>query len=354
VTIGFVDEVEIHACGGRGGNGCMAFRREKFVPRGGPSGGDGGDGGAIILVAKVGMNTLGSLRNRGHYKGEPGKHGEGSDRHGRRGEQRRVDVPAGTLIIDSKTGELLADLRDEGQEAIVAPGGRGGRGNARFVSSRNRAPRRADPGEGGVDRWLRLELKLLADVGLVGLPNAGKSTLISRISAAKPKIAGYPFTTLVPNLGVVDWGAYSSYVVADIPGLIKGSHLGEGLGDQFLRHVERTSVLLHLVDCSDLAEESAEEAVNMIEAELKAFDASLLTRPRILVATKLDASTEPERRDAVEALAAAKGLPFFAISAASGLGLKQLVPRAGELVDAEQERWRKIEEEEQAAKDEEF
>lgn len=339
MSVGFVDEVEIHVVGGHGGRGCVAFRREKFVPRGGPAGGDGGDGGSVVLVVSPALNTLSDLRHRATYRAERGAHGEGSDRHGRRGEDREIPVPPGTLVHRSDTGELLADLREEGERCVVAPGGRGGRGNARFTSSTRRAPREAEPGEDGADLWLRLELKLLADVGLLGLPNAGKSTLISRISAARPKIAGYPFTTLVPNLGVVDWGEYRSFVVADIPGLIEGSHEGQGLGDQFLRHVERTAVLLHLVDCSDMAELEPEEAIATIEEELRAFDASLLTRPRMLLATKLDAATGDERAEAVRAAATKRGLEFRAISAVSGSGLRELVPEVGALVEEERRRW---------------
>ena len=333
MSTAFLDEVEIHVTAGRGGRGCVAFRREKFVPFGGPSGGDGGPGGSVILEASVTLNTLSPLRHRGHYRADDGKPGEGKNRHGRSAEDLVIKVPAGTLVKDSASGELLADLALADARHVTAKGGRGGRGNARFKTPTNRAPRQCDPGEEGEDRWIQLELKLLADVGLVGLPNAGKSTLISVISAARPKIASYPFTTLVPNLGVVDWGDYKSYVVADIPGLISGSHLGEGLGDQFLRHIERTAVLVHLVDVSDLGDAPA-EAIRTIEGELEAFDPDLLRRPRLLVATKLDAATEPERRLAVEAIARERGLELHAISAATGEGLTALVRRAGELTEA--------------------
>lgn len=332
MTIVFVDEAEIRVTGGRGGKGCSAFRREKYVPFGGPSGGDGGAGGSVILEATERMNTLSPLRHRRHYRAESGRPGEGKLRHGRAGESLVIALPAGTLIHDRDTGELLADLSSPGQRVAVAPGGRGGRGNARFVSSTNRAPRRTDPGEEGVDRWLRMELKLLADVGLVGLPNAGKSTLVARISAARPKIADYPFTTLVPNLGVVDWGEYRSYVVADIPGLISGSHLGQGLGDQFLRHIQRTAVLLHLVDVSDLGDPPA-AAIATIETELASFDATLLQRPRLLVATKTDAMTGPDRLEAVRLAARDRDIELHEISSASGAGIERLRTRAGELVD---------------------
>jgi len=335
VSVGFVDEVEIHATGGRGGDGCLAFRREKYVPRGGPSGGDGGPGGSVVLVADAGLNTLSPLRNRGLYRAGRGRHGEGSNRHGRAGEDLEVAVPTGTVVKDAETGDLVADLTRDGQRFVVARGGRGGRGNARFATPTNRAPRHHEPGREGQDRWVRLELKLLADVGLLGLPNAGKSTLISRSAAARPRIAAYPFTTLVPNLGVVDWSDYHSFVVADIPGLIEGSHRGEGLGDQFLRHVERTAVLLHLVDVSDLADETPERAVEIIERELELYRPELLARPRLVVATKLDASTDDDRRRRLEALAAARGLAFLAISAVSGAGIPQLVVAAGDLVERE-------------------
>ena len=247
------------------------------------------------------------------------KPGEGSLRHGRNGKSMHVAVPVGTLVIDGPSGQLIADLSSAGQRFVVAGGGRGGRGNARFASATNRAPRQTDPGEEGQERWVRLELKLLADVGLVGLPNAGKSTLISCLSAARPKVASYPFTTLVPNLGVVDWDDHRSYVVADIPGLIEGSHLGHGLGDQFLRHVQRTAVILHLVDVSDMGDAPL-EAIRTIEAELEAFDAGLLQRPRLLVATKIDAATEPDRREALRAAALERGLELLEISAATTRG----------------------------------
>lgn len=334
MSAGFIDEVDVHVQGGRGGDGCVAFRREKFVPLGGPSGGDGGDGGSVIFVASRRVNTLSPLRHRGLYRAKPGAHGEGSNRHGRTGEDLVVIVPLGTVIFEAEPPRLLGDLDTDGQTMVAAAGGRGGRGNARFASATHRAPRRCEPGRSGDDRWLRLELKLLADVGLVGLPNAGKSTLVSRISAARPKIAAYPFTTLVPHLGVVDWTPELSYVVADIPGLIEGSHLGQGLGDQFLRHVERTSVLLHLVDSSDMAD-PVREGVAVIESELLAFDATLLDRPRLLVATKTDAATSRDRVHELESLARERDLPFLAISAATGEGLAELVRTAGEMVERE-------------------
>jgi GTP-binding protein len=334
MSAGFVDEVDLHVRGGRGGDGCCAFRREKYVPYGGPSGGDGGDGGGVVLEASRALNTLSPLRNRGLYSAESGNHGEGKLRQGSSGNDLVIAVPVGTLVRSVETGEPLGDLTRDGQRLVIAAGGRGGRGNARFATATQRAPRRKEPGRTGGDLWIHLELKLLADVGLVGLPNAGKSTLISRISAARPKIAGYPFTTLVPNLGVVDWGEHQSFVVADIPGLIRGSHLGQGLGDQFLRHVERTTVLVHLVDVSDMGD-APREAVEIIESELEAFDATLLDRPRILVATKLDAATEGERREALRLVARERGLELFEISAATGEGLDALVYRTGAVVARE-------------------
>lgn len=333
MSVGFLDEVEVHVIGGRGGRGCVAFRREKFVPRGGPSGGDGGHGGAVVLVATRGLNTLSSLRHRGRHAAEGGRPGEGGNRHGRSGHDEEIRVPPGTVVHDVEAGVVLADLREPGDRFVVAAGGRGGRGNARFATSRNRAPRRADPGEEGEDRWVRLELKLLADVGLVGLPNAGKSTLISRMSAARPKVAAYPFTTLVPNLGVVDWGDYQSYVVADIPGLIEGSHRGDGLGDRFLRHVERTAVLVHLVDVSEEAQGEPAARVATIESELEAFDRSLLTRPMLLVATKIDAAGDGARLDGLRRLGERRGLPVHAVSSVTGEGVAELIRIVGELVE---------------------
>ncbi len=319
----FLDESVIPVRAGRGGNGCVAFRREKFVPHGGPSGGDGGAGGSVFLVANEGLNTLYHLRFQSIYAAERGQHGLGSNRTGKSGEDLVIQVPMGTVVMDDETGEILGELLVDGERLEVAHGGRGGRGNQNFATPTNRAPRRADPGEEGGERRLRLELKLLADVGLVGLPNAGKSTLISVISAARPKIADYPFTTLIPNLGVVAEGPLlRPFVVADLPGLIAGAALGAGLGIQFLKHVERCRILLHLVDLS--AEGSALEDLTTIEHELGAFSPDLLTRERILVGSKLDAMRE-ERRFELAAAAAERGLPLLLVSAATGKGLPQLV-----------------------------
>ena len=320
----FLDEAVIHVRAGRGGNGCSAFRREKFVPRGGPSGGDGGHGGAVILIGDEGLNTLYHLRFRSIYPAERGRHGEGSNKTGRSGRDLEIKVPPGTQVFDSEDSTLVGEILGHGERLVVAAGGRGGRGNARFATSPNRAPERADPGEEGVERRLRLELKLLADVGVVGLPNAGKSTLISVISAARPRIADYPFTTLVPQLGVVaDGPTDEPFVVADLPGLIEGASQGAGLGHQFLRHVERCRVLLHLVD---LAAEggSAEEDLSTIEHEMEAFDPELLKRPRWIVGTKLD-SVREERRESLRAAAAERGLRLLEISSVRQEGVRDLV-----------------------------
>ncbi len=333
----FIDEAFIHVAGGDGGNGCVAFRREKFVPHGGPSGGDGGDGGSVTLVADGSLNTLYPFRFTRRFAAGRGGHGSGNNRHGKNGGDREVAVPVGTVVRDRGTGDVLGDLVEAGQVLLVAKGGRGGRGNARFATSTNRTPRRADPGTDGEQRDLGLELKLLADVALVGLPNAGKSTLIAAISAARPKIADYPFTTLVPNLGVVSWDRFRTFVAADVPGLIAGAHEGHGLGIRFLKHVERSRLLAHLVDAAALSPEDpgkdAEAAVATIENELASFQPELARRERVLVATKADAAT-PGQILAVERAARARGLAFFAISAAARQGLEPLVTRLGTRLDA--------------------
>ncbi|MGI8995780.1 MAG: GTPase ObgE, partial [Pyrinomonadaceae bacterium] len=308
-----------------GGNGVTAFRREKFVPRGGPSGGEGGRGGEVWLEADDSLNTLLHLRYNPEHRAERGRHGEGSKRSGREGEDVTVRVPVGTLVIDAETGEQFCDLSENGMRWLAARGGRGGFGNSHFATSTNRAPRYHQDGSPGEERTLQLELKLLADVALVGFPNAGKSTLISTISAAKPKIADYPFTTLEPHLGVVDLGDFHTFVVADIPGLIEGAHEGAGLGDQFLRHVERTKLLLHLVDVSSLSERDPVSDYEIINRELRAYDAHLAERPQIVVATKIDALDEPERLERLRQRAAADGRDFYAISSATNNGVRELV-----------------------------
>ena len=321
----FLDRVKIRVRGGHGGNGVTAFRREKFVPRGGPSGGEGGRGGDVWLVADDSLNTLLHLRYNPEHYAERGRHGEGSNRSGREGVDIEVRVPVGTQVFDAETGDLLVDLAADGQRWLAAKGGRGGFGNAHFATSTNRAPRYHQEGSAGEEREFQLELKLIADVGLVGFPNAGKSTLISTISAAKPKIADYPFTTLEPHLGVVDLGDFRTFVVADIPGLIEGAHEGAGLGDRFLRHVERTKLLLHLVDLSSLAGRDPVEDYDTINRELRAYDPHLAERPQIVVGTKIDALDEPARLESLRARAAQDGREFYAISAVTNRGVRELV-----------------------------
>ena len=319
----FIDEVIISVKAGDGGNGCLAFRREKFVPRGGPSGGDGGRGGDVEMVATEHHNTLLHFRFNPEHKAQRGRHGEGSDKTGHNGHSIELAAPVGTVVYDADTGELLHDFTTAGDRFIVAKGGRGGRGNARFATSTHQTPTEHEDGKPGEERRLRLELKLLADVGLVGFPNAGKSTLISRISAAKPKIADYPFTTLVPNLGVVSTDDQRTFVVADIPGLIEGAHEGHGLGIQFLRHVERTRLLAHLVDVSDTGRDPVHD-FEVILSELASFSDDLAAKPMIVVATKMDAAQDPKRVAALQRLAKKRGMPFFKISSVTGDGIKEL------------------------------
>ena len=319
----FIDEVIISVKAGDGGNGCLAFRREKFVPRGGPSGGDGGRGGDVVMVATEHHNTLLHFRFNPEHKAQRGRHGEGSDKTGHNGHSIELAAPVGTVVYDADTGELLHDFTAAGDRFIVAKGGRGGRGNARFATSTHQTPTEHEDGKPGEEHRLRLELKLLADVGLVGFPNAGKSTLISRISAAKPKIADYPFTTLVPNLGVVSTDDERTFVVADIPGLIEGAHEGHGLGIQFLRHVERTRLLAHLVDVSETGRDPVRD-FEVILSELASFSDDLAAKPMIVVATKMDAAQDPKRVAALQRLAKKRGMPFFKISSVTGDGIKEL------------------------------
>jgi GTP-binding protein len=325
----FVDEVDIHVFAGAGGSGSLSFRREKFIPRGGPDGGDGGHGGSVFIVATPTKNTLVDFRFHPEFKAGRGHHGEGSNRTGQSAEDLEIPVPLGTLVFEKVPGtdELrqLADLAEEGQRVLVARGGRGGRGNARFVSSTNRAPRRTEPGEDGEEKFFTLQLKLLADVGLVGFPNAGKSTLISRISAARPKIADYPFTTLAPNLGVVTLSDDRSFVVADVPGLIRGAHEGHGLGHQFLRHIERTKVVVHLVDVSGLSGREPVEDFDTIVEELRAFSAKVAAKPQLVVANKMDAVADPAAVKQLERHVRKHDLPFFRISAVTGDGVDALL-----------------------------
>ena len=321
----FIDRARIHVQGGDGGNGVTAFRREKFVPRGGPSGGDGGRGGDVFLVADSSLNTLLHLRYNPRHIAERGSHGEGSNRSGRTGATLEVRVPVGTQIFDAESGELLFDLDHDGARWQAALGGRGGFGNAHFTTSTNRAPRYHQKGGEGEARDIQLELKLLADVGLVGFPNAGKSTFISTISAARPKIADYPFTTLEPHLGVVDLGDFRTFVVADIPGLIEGAHAGAGLGDQFLRHIERTKLLLHMVDVSSASGRDPVTDYETVNRELASYNPELAARPQIVVATKIDALDDESRLSRLRERAEADGNPFSAISSATNKGISQLV-----------------------------
>jgi GTP-binding protein len=338
----FVDEAKILVKAGNGGNGCVAFRREKYVPRGGPSGGDGGHGGSIFVEANPNDNTLLRYRYNREFKADRGRHGEGSNCTGHSGDDMILQVPIGTLVFDEQTGETLADLAKAGQRVLIAHGGRGGRGNQNFAKPWHQAPREHEDGFPGEERHLRLELKLLADVGLVGFPNAGKSTLISVISAARPKIANYPFTTLEPNLGVVNadggTGGHGTelgrtFVVADLPGLIEGAHLGAGLGIRFLRHVERTRLLVHLIDTSDSNADDPIHAYEIITEELNSFSELLTEKPMIVAATKLDATTDTARLEALRAFCAERAVEFHSISAATGDGVKDLVRSIADALD---------------------
>jgi GTP-binding protein len=328
----FIDEVRIRVKAGDGGNGIVAFRREKYVPRGGPSGGDGGRGGDVVLVASEHYNTLLHFRFNPEHTAERGRHGEGSNRTGRDGASVEVPVPVGTVVYDASTGDQLVDFTIPGQRFVIAKGGRGGRGNARFATSTHQTPTEHEPGRPGEERNLRLELRLLADVGLVGFPNAGKSTLISRISAAKPKIADYPFTTLEPNLGVVETDERRTFVVADIPGLIEGAHTGHGLGIQFLRHIVRTRLLIHLVDVSESSLRDPVADFDVIMSELASYSDELVQKPMLVVANKIDVAQDPSRVEAVRSVARERGMPFHAISAVTGQGVKELVRAIAERV----------------------
>jgi GTP-binding protein len=335
----FVDEVDIHVTAGNGGRGCLSFRREKFIPRGGPDGGNGGLGGSVYVVASPGKNTLVDFRYHPEFKARSGQDGQGGNRTGASAADLEIFVPIGTLVFE-KTSEpgldggvehslrLLADLTEEGQRTLVAKGGLGGRGNACFVSSTNRAPRRTEPGQPGEERHLRLQLKLLADIGLVGFPNAGKSTLIARVSAARPKIANYPFTTLTPHLGVVRLSGDRSCVVADVPGLIAGAHSGHGLGVRFLRHVERTKVIIHLVDVSGASGRDPVEDFETILEEIRLFDPLVAAKPQIVVANKIDALDDPTRLKRLATHVKKRRLPFHRISAATGEGVNELLEAA--------------------------
>lgn len=328
----FIDRAEIYVRGGKGGNGCVSFRREKYVPKGGPDGGDGGRGGDVYLVADPESNTLLDLTGRHHWIAENGRPGSGKNKTGRSGKSLRVRVPPGTLVYDRDRDRLLKDLNEPGQEVCIAHGGRGGKGNRHFVSSRFQTPRFAQEGEDPEERWLRLELKLIADVGLVGLPNAGKSTLLARTSRAEPKIADYPFTTLEPQLGIVELTHFRRFVMADIPGLIEGAHEGVGLGDDFLRHIERTRVIVHLIDLFPMDEQTTPaQAYRVIREELRKYSEKLASKPEIVVANKIDLTPDP--RLEVEALSREIQRPVHAISGVTGAGLESLCERIWSLIE---------------------
>ncbi len=321
----FVDEIDVFVKGGDGGAGCVSFRREKFVPRGGPDGGDGGNGGDVVLVADPAITTLLDFHYRRHYNAERGHHGKGANRHGKSGSDTLLRVPLGTVVADRDSGEPLGDLTAAGDRLVVAHGARGGRGNARFATATNRAPRRADLGRAGDERWIHMELKLLADVGVIGFPNAGKSTLVSRLSAATPKIGDYPFTTLQPTLGIVRVDEGRSFVIADLPGLIPGAAEGKGLGHRFLRHTERTRLLVHLIDLDPTSGRDPVDDYHVIQKELAAYSEDLAARPQVVVANKAELPGGEPRQRALAELCRAEGLPFHAISAVTGLGLGALV-----------------------------
>lgn len=329
----FYDTAKILVKGGDGGNGCLSFRREKYVPRGGPNGGDGGSGGNVVFLADEGLHTLADFHYRAHFKADRGQHGQGSNMHGAGAEDLVVRVPAGTVVKDAESGEILIDLTGHGQRLIAAAGGRGGRGNARFLSNLNRAPRIAEKGEPGQERWLLLELKLMADAGLVGYPNAGKSTFLAACTAAKPKIADYPFTTLQPNLGVVKLDQYS-FVLADIPGLIEGAHAGAGLGQEFLRHLERTRVLIHVVDAAGTEGRDPVDDYAKINAELGLYREQLAALPQVVVANKMDLPDAGANLSRLQAAAVGDGRRLFAISAATGQGVRELLYHVGELLQS--------------------
>lgn len=327
----FIDRAEIFVRGGKGGPGCVSFRREKFIPKGGPDGGDGGHGGNVFIEADESVTTLLDFTGRHHWIAQNGQHGQGRNMSGRGGHDLVIRVPPGTLIYDRDHGRLLKDLNGPAQRVLIAKGGRGGKGNKHFTSSRYQAPRFAQPGEEPEERWLRLELKLIADVGLVGLPNAGKSTLLSRLSRARPKIADYPFTTLEPQLGIVELHGYRRFVMADIPGLIEGAHEGVGLGDEFLRHIERTRILVHLVDVHPLeGQPSPAEAYEVVRNELRKYSEKLAAKPELLVANKIDLAADLE---AVEQLSDELGREVLAISGVTGAGLEALSDRLWEMVE---------------------
>jgi len=321
----FIDEAKIYVKAGDGGRGCVSFRREKYVPRGGPDGGDGGNGADVTMIARRNMTSLLDYRYQRHYKAKRGVHGKGKDQHGKNAEDLLIPVPLGTMIKDFESGAFYGDLTEDGQTLVIARGGKGGRGNARFVTATNQAPKEAEPGVPGQEKTLKLELKLLADVGLLGFPNAGKSTLISRVSAARPKIADYPFTTLVPNLGVVSYGDGATFILADIPGLIEGAHEGAGLGIQFLRHIERTKILIHLLDLSPMTQRDPIEDYAAMNRELKSYNEELSKTPQIVALNKIDITEAREELETIEKHFSELGIKTFPISSATGEGTKELV-----------------------------
>ncbi len=321
----FIDYVKIHVIAGNGGSGCLSFHREKFIDKGGPDGGDGGRGGSVIIIADKQLRTLQDYTYRREYKAKRGQHGMGSNRHGKSAKDIILKAPLGTIIKDAESGEILSDLIEDGQKFIAVKGGRGGKGNARFATPTKRSPRDWEVGYPGEERWLELELKLIADIGLVGLPNAGKSTLLSRISKARPKIAAYPFTTLSPMLGIVPYYDYQSYVVADIPGLIEGAHDGKGLGHQFLRHIERTRALAYLIDITD---EDPKATFHTLKNELGQYSASLLNKPSVLVFTKMDIAAEEQQK-----ISAPRGIKTIRISAVRGDNLAKLKEMFASLIE---------------------
>ncbi|MGI6486666.1 MAG: GTPase ObgE [Tepidanaerobacteraceae bacterium] len=328
----FIDRAKIHVKAGDGGNGVVAFRREKYVPRGGPSGGDGGKGGDIVLEVDMNLSTLMDFKYKVHYKAKRGEHGSGSNKAGKSGENKIIKVPPGTVVKNAETGYVIADLVEPGQYFIVARGGRGGRGNARFASSVHRAPDFAEKGEPGEQKWILLELKLIADVGLIGLPNAGKSTLLARMTSAKPKIADYPFTTLSPNLGVAEKSGVS-FVIADIPGLIEGAHRGQGLGHQFLRHIERTRMLVHVIDATGL-ENDPIQGFYSINSELKEYSPNLIEKPQIIAANKMDIPEARHTFDNVKSFFEREGYEVFPISAVTGQGVTDLIQKIQQMLQS--------------------
>ncbi|MGI9559053.1 MAG: GTPase ObgE [Thermodesulfobacteriota bacterium] len=334
----FIDEAKIYVQSGAGGKGCMSFRREKHVPRGGPNGGNGGNGGDVVIKASPQVGSLLDCRYKRHYRGGRGTHGGGGDKHGGGGEEMVITVPVGTTVKNFETGEIMADLSAPGDSVTAAKGGRGGRGNASFKTSTNQAPRRADDGKPGEKAEIFLELKLLADVGITGFPNAGKSTLISKASAAKPKIADYPFTTLVPNLGVVKWGDYKTFIMADIPGIIEGAHKGAGLGMRFLRHVERTKLLIHMIDMSPFTKRDPFEDYEKINSELRLHNRELANKPQIVALNKTDIPEAGENTERLKKILAGKGIEAVAISAVTGENVRTLVNRAGMMLEEIRER----------------